>query len=447
MRRIAGWALLAVLAVAWQGKALLRDFRPPRKILVDFYQDWASARNFLQGRPVYEPQRESSQRYLGHSPEGDDPYFIDINAHPPTAVLLSLPFAGLSYPNAVLAWNLLSLAALAASVWLITRQLGMRWERWHVLPAVALLMICWPLRQQIQQGQLTLLLLLLIVGAWAANRWGHEKWAGVLLGIAAVIKIFPGFLFLYFLFRRQWRVVGVGAVTVLVLTGATLAVLGEEAYISYVRDAPPLVGEWRSSWNNCSLPGLWSKLFDPGSKGSAVAPLLHNPALARVLVVVSCALIVALLAVLVQRAQSRPDCDRAFGAAVAGMLLLVPVTWEHSLLLLLLPLAVLWIRWPAGCRQRRVVEVAAMLLVLKPGIYHQLFRVGSQQVSDRVMSSATDALLVLSIQCYALVALFVLATRSLRGRRATAPAVDVEHVPTQRREPALAGAQSARLSA
>src|SRR5262245_23096117 len=294
-RRIALWALVAALAVAWQGRGWRRDLRPPADIVVDFYQEWASARNWLCGAPIYEPQRTSCLRYLGCTPQGDAPHFIEINAHPPTAVLLGLPLAGLNYPAAVFLWNLFSLAALAVSVWLIARNLGFKVSPWAVLPLLSLTLVCWPLRSDLQQGQLALVLLLLIVGAWTADRSGHEMAAGLMLGAAATLKLYPAFLFLYFAFRRQWRVVGAGIACMLVLTAGTLALLGPAAYIAYFREVPPLAGEWRSAWNNASLPGLWSKLFDPGTKGCGVEPLCQSSALAHSLDVLSCLTIVILL--------------------------------------------------------------------------------------------------------------------------------------------------------
>ena len=53
--------------------------------------------------------------YLGR-PQADWERDIAYNAHPPTSVLLALPVTGLDLPDAVLAWNLVTLAALLASL-------------------------------------------------------------------------------------------------------------------------------------------------------------------------------------------------------------------------------------------------------------------------------------------------------------------------------------------
>jgi hypothetical protein len=416
VRRFAWWALAAVIAVLWQGRGLLRDLRPPSDIVVDFYQEWASARNLLRGESIYEPQRASAVRYLGCTPRGEAPFFIEVNAHPPTAVLLGLPLAGLPYPDAVLVWNLISLAALLSALWLIGHELGLSVRPWTALAGIVLLIMSWPVRSHFQQGQLAMLLLLLVTVAWIAERSGRAGLAGLFLGTATALKIFPALLFLPFIFRRQWRVVGAGLVCIGLLTVATMAVLGPGAYLAYFHEVPPIVAEWRSAWNNASLPGFWCKLFEPGGKGSGVIPLVSSPLLARGFIVASCATVIALLGRHAMRAQTRIQCDQSFAATVVGMLLLTPVTWEHSFLLLLLPMAIFWADSPAASMQRRVLVVLSVVLLVNPAIFYPFCRIEGLSPTSRVFCSAPQVLVVLSVQCYALVSL--LATVLWHGRAA-----------------------------
>jgi hypothetical protein len=399
---------------------LLRDLRPPSDIVVDFYQEWASARNFLLGESVYEPQRASAVRYLGCTPQGEAPFFIEVNAHPPTAVLLGLPLARLSYPDAVFTWNVLSLAALLVSIWLIGRELNFRIRPWTALAGIVLLIISWPVRSHFQQGQLAMLLLLLLTATWIADRSGRDRLAGVYLGAASALKIFPALLFLHFIVRRQWRVVGTGLATIAALTAITMMLLGPASYASYIHEVPPIVSEWRSAWNNTSLPALWSKLFEPGNKGSGVVPLVYSPLLARALIVLSCAVVIGLLAKQVTRAATRKHCDRSFAAAVVGMLLLAPVTWEHSFVLLILPIGIFWADSPAGSMQRRALVFLSVVLLINPALFYPLCRIDNLQPSSRAFCSTPHVLAVLSVQCYALISLFVIALR--RGAAAQAEA-------------------------
>src|SRR5581483_7187098 len=110
----------------------------------------------------------------------------------------ALPFAGLNFADSFALWNILSLVSLAASAWLILYQLGMPFSLWDLLPAATLLLLCHPFWHQMVHGQMNFMLLLLLTGTWAADRTGRPIWAGVLLAVAAAIKIYPAFLLLYF---------------------------------------------------------------------------------------------------------------------------------------------------------------------------------------------------------------------------------------------------------
>jgi hypothetical protein len=87
------------------------------------------------------------------------------------------------------------------------------------------------------------------------------------------------------------------------------------------------------------LPGLWSKLFEADS--GHVLPLVRSPGLYWCAVVGSLALVAAVLLRAACSARSRSEQDLTFGLASISMLLIGPLTWDHSLLLLLVPVAVL----------------------------------------------------------------------------------------------------------
>src|SRR5262249_36221212 len=140
--------------------------------------------------------------------------------------------------------------------------------------------LCRPLREQIYYGQLSAILGALVVAVWAADRSGRPWLAGACLGLAASLKFFPGFLFVYFLLRRRWRVVLAGAATVAALTGLTDAVLGVGAYRDYVEKVLAHLEKYRGHWVNVSLVGFWDKLFD-GSQQYTV-PLWDSRLVARV---------------------------------------------------------------------------------------------------------------------------------------------------------------------
>ena len=87
-----------------------------------------------------------------------------MNAHPPSSVLLAFPFASLDFPTAFFAWNILSLFALAVSLWLLARGLNIPISGPAVLAVATTLLLSNPLIEQLRQGQLNLILLALLTG-------------------------------------------------------------------------------------------------------------------------------------------------------------------------------------------------------------------------------------------------------------------------------------------
>jgi hypothetical protein len=405
------WAILALVSCSALTPLFVFAVRPPQSVTIDFFQEWASARNWLNGLPIYTEHRQTLPLYLGQT-DVDDLY-VNVNAHPPTSVLLAIPFAYLDFVDARFAWNLISLGMMAVSLGLIGRGLGIPFPAWAVFPTVTLLLTCGPLFVNLALGQLNLLLLLLIASSWAADRSGRPWLAGALLGTAAAIKLFPSFLFVYFAVRRQWRVVAAGACALALVTGLTMALLGQETYRSYVQDVLPRVASFRSAWDNASLPGFWTKLFDPATPQEHVQPLWRNTALAQAGAAICVAAVVVVLIPVIRRAKTRIECDHAYGLSISAMLLVSPLTWDHYFLLLPLPIATLWALLPPSPPVRGLFlgSLMAMWLWLFP-VYNAFIPGGR----TGGMATPVHTLTILSFQCYALVTFFGLGVvAALRG--------------------------------
>ncbi|MGC8642088.1 MAG: glycosyltransferase family 87 protein, partial [Isosphaeraceae bacterium] len=356
------WATIAFWLVILRGPAFVENLqaRPPSKLVPDFFQEYASARCWLEGKAVYGDYHESVRRYLGGHLDDRRSHFT-VNAHPPASVLLALPFAKTNFPKAFLAWNLVSLAALAASLWIVQKQLKIPLRASSLAPLVALPVLCYPLWEHCRLGQLTLILLLFVTGAWAAERSGRPLLAGVLLGTATSIKLFPAFLLIYYALRCRWRVVAGGFLTIGALFGLSSAILGFEAHRTYFTSVLPSIQWFRVGWDNNSVWGFWSRLFDPAPEHvrdrALTEPLFYSSTLAVALSLVSSAAITAALAWAVRRDATGRKSDLTFALAVVAMLLVSPICWDHYLLLLLVPLAVVWIELPATWFARTLLLV------------------------------------------------------------------------------------------
>jgi hypothetical protein len=339
------WGILTVVVSIWLGPRFILAFRPPENYFFDFLQEWLSAKNYLAGMPVFVEQQEAMFRHTGILL--NEGIVLHWNAHPPGSVLITLPFGYLSYRDAHLLWNLLTFPLFLASLAIIVRELKVPLSPWSLLPAITLMLLFHPLYLHLHQGQLNIPVLFFITLAWWADRHGRLGWAGMALGIAAGVKLYPAFLFAYFLFTRRWLALVTGAITFGAINGITMAVLGSEAFRTYVNVVVPHLVNYQSSCVNVSLTGFWMRIFNPNPVEKVIA-WTTQPMAATLLIWASRGVIAAAVVGMAWRSHSVATRDRAFATGIVGMLLVSPITWSHYFVLLLLPVTLLWMRWPGG---------------------------------------------------------------------------------------------------
>jgi alpha-1,2-mannosyltransferase len=389
-------------------------FRPRPGYVSDFTQDWLSARDVLDGRPAYGDLPDALRRHLNGEPPQD---FLRWNAHPPGAVLVLLPLARLEHADAFFAWNLLTFPLFVVAVGLVVGELGGYGLKREALAAGAVAVAgvtCYPLYHQVLMGQFNALLAFLLAVAWAADRNGRGALAGGAVGVAAAVKLFPAFLLLYFVAARRWRAAAATVVTALALTALSVGLLGSDAFRTYAREVVPAVSaKYATQWNNLTLRAFWLRLFDPTDESRVVA-LAPAPAVGHALAALARLAVVVLVgrAALLSAAGPVARRDRAFSAAVAGMILVSPIAWPHYLIMLVVPVGVLAAA-PAGGRWALGACVAVLWLpeTFAPGL---VFGAGyAEQMVNHQHDPLTPAanLLVTSVQHYALLGLFLLALR------------------------------------
>jgi hypothetical protein len=330
------WFSLGVWGWLWLGPVWIKAMRPDLDRVNDFYQDWGSARNYWVGLPIYTHHATSVPQHLGLS--SNPVPSIEYNAHPPTSVLLALPLGRLSYPNAVLVWNVISLIAFCASLKIVVTELV--YSRTLLVPTLALMAFCHPIYGNIYQGQLTLILVLLVTAIWALERSGWSYLAGLLVGAAAAVKLFPAYLVVYYVARGRFRPLFAAALAFLSLTTVTALILGQTSYHDYINIVINNQTKFRSFAYNLSIAGFWHKLFCPVDETGSVEPLWLCPNLARWGTVLSDLAITMIVVMVTYRARTSVQRDLAFASTVAAMLLISPVTWDFSLPLLLVSIAV-----------------------------------------------------------------------------------------------------------
>ena len=334
--------------------------------------------------------------------------------NPPTAMLYFLPYSTVPLEPARLAFlaaNHIALLATTVVTWRMIRPalppaiwLGL------VLGVVALLD---PFLLAFRLGQVDLVIGLALAAAAYRLRNGDDAWAGACIGIAAMLKIAPGLLALYLLWRGRWKALGGLAATVVAVGLLSLAFAGVDAWHYYLTVRLPDLLAGSALFNNLSLSGLILRVFMGPELAQGFLDLQPDIAVARLLIVMA---LLAALAVTAQALGRQARTGRAFvlefSLAVVAALVISGVTWPHYLAWLL-PLVGLSLAfsWPTGASRWTAVLCGAGLALasLPLDAYGGLF--GS--IFDICMTA-------LSVRSLGLLMLFLGLLLAVRGARSNA---------------------------
>jgi hypothetical protein len=411
------WAILAlglVLAVRNGTLGLLVDPRPG-EFGHDFAQEYLLARAALDGFDPYQAMGELSVRYgISGWEAATNP-----NPHAPPAGLLFLPLGLLQWTTAAVVWLRLQAVLLVYAAWLLLRTV-----HWPVtvlsVPALTLLLLgLEPLKQDLDTGNVTILLLAFLAGAQLALTRGRSGLGGALIGLAILVKPVPWPLLVVLAVRREGRAFlsACGAIAVGYLVA--VAVYRPERLLDYATHVLPGNNTlFATSLWNVSLWTLGARLFDgvsgaPGVAGLTALPLLPGVPGARIV-----GALVAGGALLAAWVWSRraADLSQALTVLLCVMVLASPVTWDFYFTLAVLP-AVYYVAHARRHMRIAVLPILGLLLLIPLSAW---WRVGQVLAGHSWSQSDTWAqlpfglgLLVL-IPSVLLALLGVLATRPRR---------------------------------
>ncbi|MGP4111513.1 glycosyltransferase 87 family protein [Streptomyces sp. 4N509B] len=296
---------------------------------------------------------------------GDNPYPDQQSGlyftYPPFAALLVVPLSLGSLSAAAALLILVSVACLMGAVWFALGLLGVRDLALRApLTFGATFAVMWlqPVWDTFWLGQVNLIILFLVMCDLARD---GRKGQGVLIGVAAGIKLMPGIFVLYLLVTGRVRAAVTATATFVGTVLLSLVVLPKAAWHF-----------WTDAFFDTSRYGYPQNSLSQSLR-SAVARVTHSPDglepawYAASLVTVGAALVVAV------HAERRGH--RLLAIATVGMagVLISPVAWEHHLVwavpgfLFLLHLLVTrpaTLAWRAGLVT--LIGLLAALYVLSP---------------------------------------------------------------------------------
>jgi hypothetical protein len=346
-------ALLGMLCIALSaGLEPWTDAISGAFVAADIAQDAAAAQLFSDRVNPYGPAiRRPNADLTGLPLSATFPHF----PHPPFSLIISFPLAFASWRVAAALWFGFTIALLVLLAVLLDEATSspagigsIGWRRLFVL------LLAWPpVLYNLEKGQWSVLLAVLLALAWRGLKRGDLRAGAGWAAAAAAVKVFPVVMGAYFLLRST-RAAAWFAGTGIVLTAVPLLWIGFDAFPAFVRESRLNMPYWESfPLVMFSIHGAIARVFVGGRWAE---PLVHAPAIAWLIEGAVVTVLLGLAGWLTIRARrGEVEHSLAFSAWVVLLPLLNPQSLGHNGLLLALPILLLgrtlidagreWHRW------------------------------------------------------------------------------------------------------
>ena len=244
----------------------------------DLAADAAAARLFVQKLSPYGPViRDVHMDLTGLPLAATLPYF----PHPPFSLIISLPLAFMSFHAGAALWFAVTMALVFTLAVLIHKAATSPNMPWLGAGPICLLLCAWPpVLYNLEKGQWSVLVAVLLALAWHAVRRGEVRNGALLAALAASVKVFPVVLGAYFLVRSV-RAAGWFVATGIVLAAVPLLWIGFASLPAFIHESRMNLPYWESfPLVMFSIHGAITRALVGGQWAH---PFLHAPFFARLL--------------------------------------------------------------------------------------------------------------------------------------------------------------------
>ncbi|MEU8116559.1 glycosyltransferase 87 family protein [Micromonospora sp. NPDC048947] len=207
------------------------------------------------GHPLYDyvqPDRVQGELYF---------------TYPPFSALLLWPFGLLRLGATVAIFTALTvLAVVLTTRWLVTPVIARHHlpRTFTLISAVLLVLAVESIRETITFGQINMLLVVLILADLLFAVPQARRWAGVGVGLATALKLFPGIFIVYLLATRRWRAAAVASATAAAATVLAAAIAPRDSWRFWTHELWTTERVGRTDIvGNQSLFGLLSRFTEP----------------------------------------------------------------------------------------------------------------------------------------------------------------------------------------
>lgn len=304
----------------------------------DVLQEYLASKAVLDGIDPYTSLDELAARYIGPIT-----YLPHPMPYPPPSILLSLPFGLLDVKSATIAWFLVEVVCIVFVAYMTLKLLRTKASAVNIL-LTSLILFAWhPFWEDLLYGQLSILVLTLLVFAFYLRQKGENFWAGIVLGLPIAIKLFGWLLLIFFILKKNWKLVIGSGITIAVTNIAAGIIVGFDHVFNYYLNAITEFSDYYHSFAyNYSLWTIGWRFFSGTEsnvlQGINAPPLIESPTAAGIT-----SIVLPLLYIIIglSWALKAKETNTALAILVCVSVLVNPIVWVHYFVILLFPFIIL----------------------------------------------------------------------------------------------------------
>lgn len=247
--------------------------------------------------------------------------------YPPNTLLFYLPFSLLPYQLAQVLFTFLSFGSFLGIIILSFKILKKNFSWQTSLVIFSLSILSFPTKFTLGMGQNNLIALFFLLLTYYFYKEGKLGKAGLVLGLTLSLKTIFAFFILFFVLKKQWKIVGFATLMIIAMVGITSIFFGTNLYEYYLREiVPPLFNlSGREIYYNQGAIGFISRLTTNLDERKYINLILS----------------LFLTSFVSWLALCKKGRDLQFSLFITTLLIIDTLSWQHHFVLLIFPFILL----------------------------------------------------------------------------------------------------------
>ena len=262
--------------------------------------------------------------------------------YPPQSLLLFYPLSFVSYAQAQLLMLALNhvLFLLVAFMTIRVLNLSLRKDNWKIALLVGYLLVFKPITTTLWVGQVSLIVVALLLAFWMFARGNRPGLAGAMLALVIVLKAYPVLLLPFLLISRRYRETLATLGWLAVITAVAAVVIPASTWADWFFNVVPQGGYGRvpadlfspaMQWNQ-SMASFLARMFISYGRTQALFPNAGGIHTAKILAYFASATLGLISLGVVFKARNRSPEAMLRHTMMIGLpliYLVAPISWEH----------------------------------------------------------------------------------------------------------------------